>query len=237
MKPALAALVVTLMLTAGCSSDDESTSSGGDGSTTTIVSSDPGPLWTGPTPNTDPMSEADVAAIDAAAAAALEATEGQLPGMWIGVWDAETGAHQGAYGEAELGETPATTEDHLRIGSVTKTFTAAAVLQQIDEGTMSLDDTIGDVLPELSGAHEEVADIPVDQLLSMTSGIPDYANTDILMPTVVEDPSRVWTPEEVIELTLTEGELAEPGTPATPPPTTSSWARCSKRSPVPASRR
>ncbi len=133
--------------------------------------------------------------------------------MWIGVWDAETGTYQGAYGEAELDAAPATAEDHLRIGSVTKTFTAAAVLQQIDEGTMSLDDTIADVLPDLADAHADVAGITVDELLSMTSGIPDYANTDLLMPAVVEDPSRVWTPEEVIELTLTEGEMAEPGTP------------------------
>ncbi len=62
VKRALTALVVTLLLAAGCSSD-----SGDSGD-----SGDQGPLWTGPAPNTDPMSEADAAAIDAAATDALE---------------------------------------------------------------------------------------------------------------------------------------------------------------------
>lgn len=202
MRSAFVALVVLLASTAGCSGDDP-------------TPPDPAEptMWTGPAANTEPMAEADAAAIDAAAEASLTRADGQVPGLWIGVWDADSGHHQAAYGEAALGETAATTDDHLRIGSITKTFTAAAVLRQVDEATMALDDTVADLLPDLTAAHAEVAGITVDQLLSMTSGIPDYANTVLLIPTVVEDPSRVWTPEEIIEVTLSEEELAEPGTP------------------------
>jgi D-alanyl-D-alanine carboxypeptidase len=48
-------------------------------------------------------------------------------------------------------------------------------------------------------------------LLGMTSGIPDYES--ILVPAVVADPSKVWTPPEIIDLVL-QKPLDPPGTPA-----------------------
>jgi hypothetical protein len=76
VKLTLAALVATLTLAAGCSSDDAATSSGEAGSATT-ASSDQSSLWTGPAPNTDPMSDEDAAAIDTAATGSLAANAGQ----------------------------------------------------------------------------------------------------------------------------------------------------------------
>ena len=44
----------------------------------------------------------------------------------------------------------ASLDDHFRIGSVSKTFGGALILQLIDEGLLSLDDTVADVDPELA---------------------------------------------------------------------------------------
>jgi D-alanyl-D-alanine carboxypeptidase len=158
------------------------------------------------------MSAADAQAIDDAAAAALAAAP-DLPGMWIGVWDPEKGVHIGAYGDAVAGQTAATPEDHSRIGSVTKTFTATAVLEQVAGGELALDETIEEVLPDLAETYPDLAPITVEQLLAMRSGIPDYENTRAVTGPVVEDPTKVWTVDEIIATTLEEEPLQPPGTP------------------------
>ncbi len=192
----------------GCSSDANDSSASSTASTAAPSSA----KWTGPARTTTPMAAADRAEIDAVAKEALAQLPG-LPGIWVGVWDPKKGVYTAAYGNAVLPDTAATVQDHNRIGSLTKTFTAAAVLQQVDAGKLALDDTVGDVLPDLAKDHPDVAGITVAQLLGMRSGIPDYANTGLVIKKVVADPSKVWTPSEIIDLTLTETTLSTPGTP------------------------
>jgi CubicO group peptidase (beta-lactamase class C family) len=59
----------------------------------------------------------------------------------------------------------------FRLASVTKQFTAAAVLSLVEEGKLSLDDRLGDVLP---GAPAYAGSVRVRHLLAHTSGVPDY---------------------------------------------------------------
>ena len=54
--------------------------------------------------------------------------------MWIGVWDPEKGFYSQAYGDAVVGGEKAALDQHGRIGSVTKTFTVTAILQQVAAG-------------------------------------------------------------------------------------------------------
>ena len=61
--------------------------------------------------------------------------------------------------------------DHMRIASVAKAFSGATALSLVDEGVLSLDDTIAERLPELPEAWGEVT---LRQLLNHTSGLPDY---------------------------------------------------------------
>jgi D-alanyl-D-alanine carboxypeptidase len=78
-----------------------------------------------------------------------------------------------AYGMADLERpTPAVATSQYRLGSVTKSYTAAAILQQVERGRLSLDDTLGKFFPEYS----EWKGIKVRQLLNHTSGIPDYTS-------------------------------------------------------------
>lgn len=58
------------------------------------------------------------------------------------------------------------------IGSLTQTFTAAAILQQIQEGNLKASDTLDKFFPD----YPHGAEISVDNLLHMDSGIPDYIN-------------------------------------------------------------
>jgi CubicO group peptidase (beta-lactamase class C family) len=61
---------------------------------------------------------------------------------------------------------PATDDTQYRVGSITKTFTAVAVMRLRDQGAVDLDDPVGRHLPELAGLPVSLA-----QLLSHTSGL------------------------------------------------------------------
>jgi CubicO group peptidase (beta-lactamase class C family) len=76
-----------------------------------------------------------------------------------------------AYGLRDLAaRRPAGMDTHYEIGSITKQFTAAAVLQLRDAGKLDLDAKVSAYLPEAPHAGE----ITLRQLLTHTSGLPDY---------------------------------------------------------------
>ncbi|MHB1328083.1 MAG: serine hydrolase domain-containing protein [Gemmatimonadales bacterium] len=80
----------------------------------------------------------------------------------------------GGYGMANLEtQQPASAKSVYRIGSVTKQFTAAAVMQLVEQGKVKLDDPIGKYLPSLPDTWEPAT---VRQLLNHTSGIPSYTS-------------------------------------------------------------
>jgi len=59
-----------------------------------------------------------------------------------------------------------------RIASITKTFTATAVLQLVDEGKLETSDKLSEWYPDFPNAKK----ITVDDLLRMRSGIPDFTD-------------------------------------------------------------
>jgi D-alanyl-D-alanine carboxypeptidase len=80
--------------------------------------------------------------------------------------------------------------DRFWIGSVTKSFMAAVVMQLVDEGRISLDDTVEQLLP---GRLREGRKIRLRHLLSHTSGIPEYMGLEPFASAVRENP-RVIIP-------------------------------------------
>lgn len=64
---------------------------------------------------------------------------------------------------------PLTAANRFRIGSITKMFTAAMILQLLDEGKLKLTDTLAKFLPQVPNAGK----ITIRQLLSHRSGIPN----------------------------------------------------------------
>ena len=159
------------------------------------------------------MSAEDTAAIDAGIAAVME-KHPEVPAFYVGLWSPERGSYQQAYGLADVAaERPAGLDDHFRIGSVSKTFGAAIILQLIDEGLLALEDTVADADPALAERFPEVADISVSDLLGMTSGIPDYMNvSDATVAAVTRAPDTQWDPIDLIGYGVERG-LAPAGTP------------------------
>lgn len=100
-------------------------------------------------------------------------------------------------------ETPMPTDGTYSIMSVTKTFVAAAALQLVDEGRLSLDEPVEPWLPELPNAGE----ITLAMLLGHTAGIGNWDN----VPAVLEDLTRSFTAEEVVTEHSESPPYGQPG--------------------------
>ncbi|HVS83296.1 MAG TPA: serine hydrolase domain-containing protein, partial [Pyrinomonadaceae bacterium] len=88
-----------------------------------------------------------------------------------------------AYGDARLEpRTPATPEMRYSIGSISKQFTATAILLLQEQGKLSLDDKVAKFIPNLTRAGE----VTIRQLLSHTSGYQDYWPQDYVMPMMLQ---------------------------------------------------
>ena len=110
------------------------------------------------------------------------------------------------WGKADLeNDVPATAHTVYEIGSITKQFTASAVMQLVEQGRVRLDDSIATYLPSLPPAWRAVT---VRQLLNHTSGIPSY--TDIGQRWV-----RRWgeemPPDTLVALTANDTLWFKPG--------------------------
>ena len=105
-----------------------------------------------------------------------------------GVWTGSTGVV-----DLETGE-PFRADDFVRIASITKTYTATAVLQLVDEGAVSLDDLLETYVPGvINGDVATVAD-----LLGMTSGIPDFTANEGFVERFTADPTLAWSDEDTL---------------------------------------
>lgn len=116
-----------------------------------------------------PLTVSERGSIDEAVRAALESTAS--PSASIAVVRGGAVVYENAYGTARINpDKPATPDMRYAIGSVSKQFTAAAVLLLQEDGKLSLDDKVAKWFPNLTRAKE----ISIRQLLSMTSGYQDY---------------------------------------------------------------
>ncbi|MER5305220.1 serine hydrolase domain-containing protein [Streptomyces lasiicapitis] len=126
-----------------------------------------------------------------------------IPGAAAEVADARCGRWSAARGVADLDtDRPMAAKDRLRIGSVSKTFTATVVLQLAAQGRIGLDDPVEHHLPGLiRGNGYDGRTITVRELLQHTSGLPDYVEAIADRP-VNEWRFRHFEPRELIAAAL-----------------------------------
>jgi D-alanyl-D-alanine carboxypeptidase len=111
-----------------------------------------------------------VATVDSLAAAFL--ADGPVAGVSVAVVKGRDTILAKGYGLADIeNEVPASAKTVYRIGSITKQFTSAAIMRLVDDGKLSLDDTLGKLLPSATPAWRGVT---LRRLLNHTSGIRSY---------------------------------------------------------------
>jgi CubicO group peptidase (beta-lactamase class C family) len=122
---------------------------------------------------------------DVEAKARAQVAAKATPGLQLCVWRGGAAVLSRGFGLANLEtRTPMTPASICRIGSVTKQFTAAAILQLAAEGKLSLDDTMAKFLPDFPNAERLV----LRRVLSHTSGLGNYTAVD---PKVFLQQSRI----------------------------------------------
>jgi D-alanyl-D-alanine carboxypeptidase len=110
-------------------------------------------------------------------------TQTGVPSASVAIVKDGTIAYLQAYGSARLDpRIPAQSEMRYSIGSISKQFTAASILLLQEEGRLSLDDKVAKYLPNLTRANE----VSIRQLLSHTSGYPDYWPQDYVPPSMLQ---------------------------------------------------
>src|SRR3954462_7823779 len=113
------------------------------------------------------------------------------------------------YGTTQLGTTtPPRADTHFRIASNTKSMTAAVIVQLAQEGKLRLDDPVSQYVPSVPNG----GNITIDELLTMRSGLYNYTDAPELAAIVDRDPTKVWTPDELLAIAFTRPPNFPPGT-------------------------
>jgi CubicO group peptidase (beta-lactamase class C family) len=151
----------------------------------------------------DTLDPALKARVDLIAAQVLEQTG--VPSASVAIVQHGKLVYTHAYGHARLDPPIAATPDmRYSIGSISKQFTAAAILMLQEEGKLSLDDTVGKYIPGLTEGDK----ITIRQILSHTSGYQDYWPEDYVMTPMLHAESA----QQIIDTWAKKPLDFEPGT-------------------------
>ncbi len=152
-----------------------------------------------------PTDAAIAAAADTLAAQALSRTG--AAGLSVAVARNGKVILSKGYGLAEVEhDAKADGDSMFRMGSITKQFTAAAIMRLVEQGRISLDDPI---TKHLAGYNTQGREITVRHLLTHTSGIKSYTELKRVM---VDEPEREFTHQEMLDMVQNEPLAFEPGT-------------------------
>jgi len=164
-------------------------------------------LFPGPARSASSAPSVDNPSVRAAIVAAVEKDRKifggrtPLPGVLVGVWDSHGNSYVRGFGYADLKtKRPMSTADHFRIGSITKTFVVAVLLQLVDEGKLTLDDPLSRFSLGVEVPNAE--HITVRELMQMRSGLFEAFDTPqvdkMFKPTAVFDARELvrWAAEQ-----------------------------------------
>ncbi|MDX1417818.1 MAG: serine hydrolase, partial [Candidatus Promineifilaceae bacterium] len=140
------------------------------------------------------------------------------PGLVLLV-DTPDGRYLNAAGVSNLDDgTAMQIDDHLEIGSNTKSMTIVLLMQLVEEGLLSLDDPLSQYLPDQAALLPNGDQITIRQMAHHTAGLYDYA--DNIMAAGIGDPEALaagYVPEELVQ------DAAENGTPYFAPGEEGQW--------------
>ena len=234
MKRLASALLGLVLLTAACSGTDEAvpespastvvsptTSEAAAATTAAPTTTAAAPATTAAPPTTaarqdEPDGEADdgepLDPLDAAIGDWMERTG--APGLVLAITQGGAEPVTFAWGVSDLATgAPMTVDHHVRIGSVTKSVTAAVVLQLESEGLLELDAPVAQYLgDDWALGYEHAAAVTVRDLLGHTSGFVEYAFDVSFYQLAAPRLAEQISPQEILEFAAEYGPVAELGT-------------------------
>ncbi|MFE4977933.1 serine hydrolase domain-containing protein [Kitasatospora sp. NPDC056651] len=195
VRAASAALALAgLLAVSGCSGDAKPARQQADPGLTAE------PAALSPSPGAGGSPSGGVVALTPDVTAKLDASikqvmgQASIPGVIVG-YTTPGGSYQRNFGVADKDAgTPMSADLYTRVGSVTKTFTATAVLLLADQGKLSLDDPVSKYVPNVPGGDG----ITLRQLGQMRSGLYNYSNDPDFQHDFLSDPNHPFTPDQLL---------------------------------------
>jgi len=102
---------------------------------------------------------------------------------------------------------PVSADQHIRVGSNTKTWVGTVILQQVQEGLLKLDDPVSKFRSDVPNGNN----ITITHLLNMRSGLFNYSETPELNQILDREPLKVWTPNQLLALAFKHPPYFAPG--------------------------
>ena len=162
-------------------------------------------------PGGDDIGTADTIAADAALDAKLQALVARQGGPPGAIAVVQRGKHRDvhAFGVGNIKtERPMRAGDRMRIASAAKAFSGGVALSLVSKGKLSLNDTIGERLPNLPDRWSKVT---LGQLLNHTSGIPDFSKSKGFKKAVFASLKKAPPPEKLLTYIYDKDLLFKPG--------------------------
>ncbi|GAA3007925.1 serine hydrolase domain-containing protein [Microbacterium aurantiacum] len=132
-----------------------------------------------------------------------------VPGGAVGVWIPGEGSWTAVAGIADVDtDEPVTADMQWPIRSITKSYTVTLILQLVDEGVLSLDDTIDQYIDGITDGDT----ITLRQLADMSSGNSDYFTDAFIQDFFIDDPERLFTLDELNGYVVDQPAQFAPGT-------------------------
>jgi D-alanyl-D-alanine carboxypeptidase len=132
----------------------------------------------------------------------------RIPGAIIFVEDPGQCSWTTAMGLGNLASRePMQVNDHMRIGSITKTLTGTVILQLVDQHKLRLDDSVSTYQPEVPNGNH----ITIRQLLNMSSGLFNYSEDEGFVQALLTDPYKAWAPQALVAIAFKHPPYFAPG--------------------------
>ena len=131
-----------------------------------------------------------------------------IPGMAVGVW-VPGGRYVRAFGTSDTATgAPFSAADHVRIASITKTFTATVILQLVDQHRLQLSSRLSQYVAGIPNG----ATITVKELLNMTAGVYNFTEDPAFLKNYLADPTMPFGPADAIAIIKRHEPSFPPGT-------------------------
>lgn len=154
---------------------------------------------------------ASPAAADIQSALDQALLESGVPGAIVLLDHPESGIQTWAVGEANVETGNAMSTDmHMRIGSISKTYLSTVMLQLVDEGVYSLDDS----LASLSGTFDAIPNadaMTIREILGMRAGLNDFLISPGYLNATTADLSREYSADELLGYAAEQDAVGQPG--------------------------
>ena len=151
---------------------------------------------------TRPFNPTAAATVDAAARAGLACG---VTGITIGINDPKLGHYVRSYGTSA--GAPVTPDMHYRIASVSKTFTADAVLRLAQQGRLSLNAPISKFVSGVPMGNR----VTIRDLLAMRSGLADFVQKPSFLQRYTDNPLLPgWTPTKTLRIIRASSPMWKP---------------------------